>query len=373
MSIIERVEDPGRFTIPLDPDLTPEAVLSTVVRYGHIVILPNRPLDVELHADADILASARYAGPVLEKNRDQKSGVYYIRGQGMARHLGDAIGNGPILFQNITYTAETIDNIFAQVSAGGILPPAVTAGTITTTGVGTYTGGFEEADRPIDAIRKVAADLNLSWRVNPAGTIDVCLASRDEVFRTTSAAIKYAVVPRGFGVGGSLRSVEIDRLESSIDATNYATRIVQVGEQFDGSRQVLDFQDRATIAEKDIHGNELVWNAIMPGPVVDVSTDRSTWFARQLADWSEDQELTVDALEEELASGQAMVGDSYFCWVPPVVRDETNGIWHRGRLYPFQIIQAKEAEWFLRRGMAVLYRAGDAVYTDLTKYVRWER
>jgi hypothetical protein len=92
-----------------------------------------------------------------------------------------------------------------------------------------------------------------------------------------------------------------------------------------------------------------------------------------LDDWDEEIAIVVEALEEEFANGQAMVGDSFFVHDDPSVRDETNGVWHRGQFYPFKIIQATRAEWYLRDGMDVLYRDYEGVYTRLTPWVRWER
>lgn len=373
MPIIERLEDPGQFTVSLDASSAPPTLLTSIDVFDHIVIMPNRVLDPDLHADADLKGRARYAGVVLEKEYDRAAEIYTIRGQGMSWWLGDSQGNGPILFQNLSYDAETVDNILDLGDNGGILPPAVTPGTITTTDVGSFTGDFEEADRPIDALRTVAAALNLSWRVNPNGTLDACLRTRDDVFRTTADAIKYAIVRDNWGFDSEIRSVEAERFTTRFDGRNYATRAILIGEQFDGARQIDDYKDRASIPYKDIHGNEMVWNVPVTIPQTDPNIDIDTWFDRQLEDWNLDLETEVDALEEQFANGQAMVGDHFLVYDPPSIRDEENGIWHRGRFVPFRIIQAKEAEWYLRTGMDVLCRHKDASWSSLSKFVRWER
>lgn len=369
MPLHERIEDPGRFTIPLRLDHTPEAVLAKIVKRGHIVVMPGRLLSPNLYTDANILAAARYTGIVLEKERLVESNTYNVRGQGLVRWLHDAV-----LFNNTTYTtATTVDEILTQISSGGILPPAIEAGTITTTGVSTWPGGnFEEADTSLKALRTVALALNLSWKVNPDGTLDACLATRDEVNKTTLAAITHVLTPEGWGDDPLLKGIEAVRFVSRLNADEYATRVVLVGQQFDGERQIIDFKNRTSIPEKDLHGNQAVINVEVQQPPTDTSIDIGTWFDSMLAEFDEDVEIEFEALQWELSNGIIRVGDHLGVYAPPSVVDETNKRWHRGRYMALRLIQLTEYVTKLRRGMDVFFRDKDAVYTRLTPYVEWE-
>lgn len=369
MPLYERVEDPGRFTIPLRLDHTPESVLATIVKRGHIVVMPGRLLSPNLHSDAEILANARYTGVVLEKERLAESNVYNIRGQGLVRWLADAM-----LAQNTAYTtATTVDQILALIASGGILPPAIRPGTITTTGVAAWPGGnFEEADTSLDALRTVAAALDLVWRVNPDGTLDACLSSRDEVFKTTLSAITHVLTPEGWGDDPLLKGVEAVRYVSRLNADKHATRVVVVGQNYDGSRQIVAFKDRTSIPEKDLHGNQAVINVAVETPPTDQTISISQYFDSMLAEYDQDVEIEFEALQWELSNGLVRVGDHIGVYAPPSVVDESNKRWHRGRYMGLRLIQLTEFETKLRRGMDVLFRGWDGTYTRLTPYVEWE-
>lgn len=374
MPVVERLEDPGQFTLELDAAMAPPNLLTSIRQFDHIVILPQRMLHPNLYAGADLLGAARYSGVVLEKEYDRKNEVYTIRGQGMVRWLGDSSGNGPTLAENISYSAASLTTVLAPIASGGILPPAITPGTITTTGVGTFTGDFEEVTTCIAALREVTSALNITWRINPDGTFDACHRDRDEVFRTTSAAIQYAVVRDGWGSDPSLRSVEAEAFKTHLDARNYATRLIQVGENYDGSNQIVSFKNRTSIPYKDIHGNEMVWSVPISSPPSDPTIDVNTWYTRQFEDWDVSIGTEIDVLEEEFANGQAHVGDWFYVHDAPSIRDETNGVWHRGFYRPFRRLQATYAEWYVRASNDVLVRHGaDGTFTRLSKFVRAEK
>lgn len=369
MPLHERIEDPGRFTIPLRLDHTPEAVLAKIVKRGHIVVMPGRLLSPNVYADADILANARYTGIVLEKERLTNQNTYNIRGAGLVRWLADAV----LFFNTAFTTATTVDEILALIADGGILPPAIPPGTITTTDVGTWPGGnFEEADTSLKALRTVALAWNLAWKVNPDGKLDAGLATRDEVFKTTLAAITHVLTPEGWGDDPLLKGVEAVRFVSRLNAENYATRVVLVGEQFDGERQIIDFKDRATISEKDLHGNEAVVNVEVQQPPTDGDISLTQYFDSMLAEFDEEVEIEFEALQWELSNGIIRVGDHLGVYAPPSVVDEANKRWHRGRYMALRLIQLTEYVTKLHRGMDVLFRDKDATYTVLTPYVDWE-
>jgi hypothetical protein len=369
MPLIEVVEDPGRFEIPLKVDVTPESVLAKVAPHGHIVVCPNRVLHPNAHADADILDMARYTGVVLDKKRDAKAGRYSIHGAGLAWWLDKAV-----LFLNTDYdTATTVDEILALIVNGGILPPAIEPGTITTTGVGTWPGGnFEEAETSLSALRTVAASMQLSWHVKPNGTLDACLKTRDEVFKTTLSAITHVLTPEAWGDDPLLKGVEATKFVTRYDATNYVTRVVLIGEQFDGSNQIIDFQNRDSIPEKDLHGNEAVINVAVSQPPTDTTISTDAYFDDMLDEWNTDLSIEFEALQWELGNGTVKVGDHIGVWAPPSIVDDTNKRWHRGRYMGLKLLPVSEFETKLRRGMDVLYRDKDAVYTVLTPYVDWE-
>ena len=70
MAITERLMGAGSFSLQFIQDSTPTEVVDAIQEWGHIVITPQE-MDPNLYSDAEILASARYTGIVLNKSLKQ--------------------------------------------------------------------------------------------------------------------------------------------------------------------------------------------------------------------------------------------------------------------------------------------------------------
>lgn len=376
MPVNERFEDPGSFNVRLDPELAPlDTILNQLKVMGHIVVTSQWHPHPAQYTEANLLAAARYSGVVLETEWGTDN--ISVRGAGNVWHLGDSYGNGPILSKTVDATGGvTIDNLFAALgTTNGILPPGITAGTITTTGAGSYTGTFYPSATALECVRTITAALNLHWRINPNWSIDVCLASRDEVF--TVSTPKVVAVRRGFGSDPTYTGIEPTGLRTRENAWRWVSRSVIEAVSYSGVRSIAGFKDLSSNPYFDPQGNPLVRNVIQSGPN-NSETSFSTFHDRTLADWTAFDEQEINTLQYEL-SGAFQVGDFINVYDPPSgFMDTTNPIWFRGQLIWPQKIRVLEDEWPLVEGMGVYYRPGGAAITtanwiDLTRYVRWDQ
>ena len=374
MPVNERFEDPGSFQVRLDPELAPlDEVLNQVDVMGHIVVTPQWHPNPGLYAEADLLAAARYSGVVLET--EWGTADLSIRGAGNVWHLGDSFGNGPILADSVEYSADSISDVFKAATTGGVLPPAITAGTVTTTGAGTYTGTFYASATALECVRTVTAALDLHWRINPDWSIDVCLATRDDVFTVTAPTV--VATRRGFGSDPTYHGVEPTRMKSSTNATRWVSRSVIESVDYAGARSIASFENLASIPYFDPQGNELVRNVVQSGPTNNVS-GFDTFHSRTLDDWTtfDGEELSTRQYE---FSQPFQVGDYIYVYDPPSgFFDAANEIQYRGQYIWPQIERVIEDEWPIVKGMGVYYRPSAASVTtddwiDLSRYVRWDQ
>ena len=380
MSVREVYDNPGSFEVRLVNDTPPE-ILNAITELDHLVIHAQGQSDAHLqrYTDATLLSEARYAGPIL--NIDFEDEPFIIRGAGMIWHLGDASGHGPITAQERTFSAATLSTVLDDYVDGGIIPFALTQGTITNPSGKTYTGTFYPADLALDAFRTVMKQLGCHYRVNPDGTVDAGPDSSNEVYLVDeSDGGKLAVVIRnGWGSDPLRQSVELQRLRVSRDATNYVTRVVTVEEQYDGSNTIGPLLNRDTIPYYDIRNNELVRNRRVSRPSSDQTVDITEFLTSELEQANLNESIDLDMSQWELADGQIAVGDFAYVYDPEAgIFDTTNEIQHRGmRIYPKRI-RILEGDWPLTKGMGVYVRPGGSAVTaadwiDVSPYVEWER
>lgn len=360
MPVTERHEDPGQFTITLDAGKVPWHDIRELGEMGHIVLTPQHHLHPDMFAESDFLTAARYTGVVLQIEWEEDTIV--LRGQGNVWHLGDAFQNGPILAADVTFAADTPATVLALATGGGLLPPALTVGTITGTGVSAYTGTFYASQTILECIRTYMAAVNMTFRINPNWSFDACLATRDEVFKTTESAITVVATPKGFGGDPTYTGIEPETARTKVDASRWVSRSVVEQTDAAGARSILSSSNRSPIPYQDPQGNELVRNVIQAGPSSD-DVGFTDFHARTLAEWNtiSEQELTTQHYE---FSGPFEVGDFIYVYDPVAgFYDETVGpIPFRGQFIHPKIIQVVEDDWGVYEGMGVYFKPSGVDY-----------
>ncbi len=360
MPVTERLEDPGSFTIQLDANEVPFDEIRLMKELGQIIITPASFLHLEMFADSDLLAAARYSGVLLEV--EWTDDVISLHGQGPWWYLGDANGNGPTLDADVTYAAATVDDILKSISSGGILPQAISAGTITTTGVGTYTGTFYASQTCLSAVRTVLTTLGMHARINPDWTIDACLATRDEVFTVTSPTV--VAVKKGFGADPTYTGIEPNAIRNRIDAIRWVSKSIIENVDAAGARSVLSSSVRSVIPYQDGLGNQLDRAVIQSGPASD-DVGFTTFHAQALDQWDtqKEEEITTDQFD---FSGAFQVGDWIYVYAPELgFHDETNQIFYRGLALSPLALQVPFDSWpVVTPEMGVYYRPSRTNYAQ---------
>ena len=345
---------PGSFTVPLRDD-APYSLVVTAATFGHVVIT-DQWVEPGTFADATLLSMARYSGVVLGRKYD--NGMAEINGAGMAWWLGDET-EGPILETKVTLAADTLDDCLT-----GILPSAVTKGTVSNTGTN-FTGQFQW-DTSLQALRTVCAAVGAEWRVNPNGTLDAATASALFEYDVP----KVVVLRDNWGSDPNYLGLPSDHIRSIVDGRRYANKVHVLQDDLDGT---FTSQGNDTTADSylDIHGNALSRIALVTDSVVD-STSIATFMANELLERVVDEQQDIDTSQLH-ADSTFSVGDRFYCYDPPYFIDTDNEVAFRGDIIYPKKIRLLEASWALSPGMGVYYRASDATYTDLTRYIRWER
>ncbi len=365
--ITERYMDPGSFHVPLRIE-APYDLLEKVVEFGNLVVTPQHINPPDIISDVDLLATARYAGVVLET--EWADGALAILGQGMGWYLGDSEDKGPVIETELSFSAATLSTILQ--TSTGVLPAAITQGTITITGLNTFTGLFNW-ELPIAAIRTVMTDLDAHYRVNPNGTIDASGTTRDEVFVFTSPSV--VVVRQGWGSDPTYDGVPSRRLVTRRDAYEFVTRLLILDEEEDGTF-VLVGSDTVSHSYKDIHGNALVRSGVVSKPATD-TVSLTNYMANEIALRTVNDEQEIETEQYEISGGTLAVGDMFWIYDPPSgFVDTDNEVRFRGQTIWPKKTRLLEASWPVADGMGVYYRPDttttSADWIDLTRYVNWE-
>ena len=366
--ITEHYMDPGSFHVPLKVT-APYDLLEKIVEFGNLVVTPQHINPPDVISDVDLLTAARYAGVVLEV--EWADGALAILGQGMGWYLGDTDGKGPIIEAELSFSAATLSTILQ--TSTGVLPDAIEQGTITLTGLNTFTGLFQW-ELPIAAIRTVMTDLNAHYRVNPNGTIDASKTTQDEVFVFTSPSV--VVVRHGWGSDPTYDGVPSRRLVTRRDAYEFVTKLLILDEEEDGTFTLVD-SDTVTHSYKDIHGNALLRSVVISKPATEEAS-LTNYMTNELALLNVNDEQEIETDQYEISGGNLNVGDMFWIYDPPSgFVDTDNEIWFRGQTLWPKKTRLLEASWPVADGMGVYYRPDTATtsadWIDLTRYIDWER
>ncbi len=369
----------GSYSIPLLAE-TPPAVYATCVEAG-VIYVTSQWADVDLFGDAAIKTMARYAGPLLRKQAVQKG--YVLEGAGMSWYLGGPDGEGPSdLETGITFSSATPTTVLAQ---AGLLPAAVTAGTVTNTGVSAYSG-YHEFESPLDGIRTYSKTVNGHWKVQPDGSLDFSDvdATSGNPYNGGGVTPQVVIVREDFGSDPQYDGLPVASAVTKRDITQYRTRValIQGREDAEGYHSLVSGSTRGTIPYKDVHGNTLdrtTWLNRSPSQDVDLDQLLATELTDR--DINDIQELDTDQYQVANRGGDGpgdlRVGDWMYVYDPAAgftsAQDTTPiEIEFRGSIIWPKKVRNLRSSWPLADGMGVLYRDVDGTYTNLSRWVRWE-
>lgn len=372
------ITEPGSFDLTLDPSLSPfDSALEQIQPFDVIVILPGWIQHPDEFLDADLLAIARYAGPIIEIEHSQDE--IHLIGQGMSWYLGDSSGIGPIIDEPINLTDAPPSDVILDDTSGllGTLGTApIRPGTITDTGSLGYTvvnGHQRETFRQaLDIYLRARA---VEARVNPNGTIDATSRGRDEVFIISTPKI-FASRDAWGQDPGEFIGVECNRMLVRKDATNWVSGAEFVDENLDQ----LSSED-SSLGFVNIHGTNLVrilTVTSIPESLADPGQGEAlAYLGSEIRLRDTFIEVEIDTNMLEMSLGNMNVGD--WIWLESV----EDGLIGTGVARPFRgsmriPLKARifEGTWPTLDGMGFYHRRSDQDpetvadrWTDLTPIV----
>lgn len=357
--INENVMAQGSFEVPLRTTV-PYGLWDDIELFGHIVIFAQWMDPYQLGTDA-ALAAARYAGPVLEKDTSGEGLV--LRGAGMTWWLGDDLGNGPYIETKKTFSSADFDDTIAA-----LVPSAVELGTLTNTGLGSFTGDFHW-ETPLEAIRSVCLAVGAEFRINPNGSIDA--GRKDLVYNTATPQV--VVVRRGYGHDALYIGVPVERMRTWLNAREYVTKVSVITENANGNKTLIDSSTRSD-SRFDLHGNVFTRTRMLSMGISN-PIEMATYALGVLNASAIEQNQEISTEHYELVGGNFAVGDSFYAYDPPAFVDSTIQIPFRGDIITPANVRLIAASWPLRTGMGVWYKTSlntTPTWIDLTRYVAWE-
>lgn len=352
----------GSFEIPLSV-AAPWSLYHTCVEFGHIVIVPQW-IDPTGLSDTAIKNLARYSGVLLDKELNDDT--ITLRGASIHWHLGDDDNAGPAREGTQSFSSSSLTSVVSN----ALTDTGLTSGTITTTGLGSYTGTHYFAS-PAEILRTACLALGAEYRVNPDGTVDA--GPKNAVYNTDFEDISVFVVRRGFGTDSIFKSVPVQSMRSRLDATNYVTRIIIAADtNNDGSLVEVESLTRSPSDNYKNFGGGNLKRVFVSTMGVSQAIALATYVTSELAQRSKEQRQDISTEHYEIANGSLQVGDAFFAYDPPAFTDNTNPQYFRGQtIFPIAT-RLLAADWPVRQGMGVFYRDSAGVYTDLTRFVAWE-
>lgn len=231
----------------------PQSVWEDLLEYGHIVIVPR--------GSGGSLANSVYTGVLLTRSRSDKG--WQIGGKGIDYWLGDGVRYGEVFEPPLADGVNSFDaEVFATVITA-LLPQSVHIGSpgIVSTGLTAYYYNDHVWDTPLNAIRYVADaysavhDTEVEYKLDETGGFSI--GQKGYIYNTSPSVFivrRKSDSPGQTSYGGK-------RFTESIDATEYATRVVLQG-QGAGFTLRLGEADLADIGEsakyKDLEGNDVI-------------------------------------------------------------------------------------------------------------------
>lgn len=335
----------------------PQELVDQLEELGHVVVTEVREQGPSL-GDA-LLDVARYVGVVRGHRRGPDDAMVTLSGPGLEWWLGTEDKVGAVYETAKTYTANTLSTVIAD-----LLPASITAGTLTNTGLPTYTGTHQWIT-PREAIDYVCDTVGATWRVRPNGTLDA--GPQASVFASGRALI----VRRAEDAGDDMTvrafpgPAQTDR-----DVEDFTTRVVVLGKVEDDTVVQGDWDIAGGLNPyKDLHGNTVDLTRI----VSESSTEGVNATARAEAIGEQYQTpqraITLDTSDYDFR-GAIEVGDMVWVYDPDAgLLDANNEVQFRGqRLNPVSE-QVTSMTWPVISGMGVYYRSRLGAWIDLSRYL----
>ena len=357
--ITEVLQSQGSWEISLSK-AAPNSLWDDLEEFGHIVVL-SQYIEPTFFEDAAMLAAARYVGPLLRKDITREA--IAIKGAGMVWWLGDPDEISDLIETEVELASATLNE-----AIDALLPDSVIKGTVTDIGGVTYEGNHVY-ESPLEAIRTVCASVGAEFRVNPDGTFDA--AVKETLF--TGIPDPKVVITGEIGKDPSFLALDAEEMQMSLNAEPYASRVIVVTEDSNNVETIVGLVDRSPApTQTDIHGNLVArtFQVNTFGSPVSVAT----YTLSVLNDHAIIQQIDISTQFQEMAEGSFAVGDGFYAYNPPAFFDPNNQISFRGEIIFPKLLRLLSASWGVRQGMGVYYRSPDVVpvYTDLTRWVRWE-
>lgn len=367
--ITEQLMDHGSFELTLR-DITPTVVTHAGLdldtnMFGHIVVTTLRITDRPLTA-AKIKALARYSGVY---RRQEGPRLTHLQGTGLTFWLADEDGKDD---KADTDVANYFGNLHFDVVFNGIIPVALTAGTVTDIVVGT---GYQSLNRAGVNRKKVIDDACAyfvgEYRVNADFTVDAGPLATLWPTNTTPTSI---LLSRGSAIDGG-RDINLLGMTASItpdiDVEDVGTYVVVVDS--DGNAVGRFGGNHATL--KDGRGNALRLRRIVQSTETQAASGDAAAQVQQARFTNPRQQLTVEVLDVYDLGLDVRVGDAVWMFAPDAgVMDAANLVYYRGHALAPAKARVMEVSWPIVEGMGVYFLPPTAAQTpiDLTEYVEFE-
>ena len=357
MSVTERVMAAGDWSITLSSE-TPRKLLEAInveaIGFSALVILPAH-LDVRAHADADLLALARYTG--IYRRQEGLT----LSGAGLPTLMGDEDGKGDV-FESPRTTADGYLTQWVPV----LRPLSLAAGTVTSPG-GSYTKSFYLVTAK-EAFETLNATFGVEWRITP--DLKLHVGTPAALYGTTPKIIVLADA----GEGG--RDIFLTGVAAtaglSVDLEDYASKIIV---PYDAETEVAVAKVSAHPYRRPTDGGPALIDKVISAGTDDATDPQTQADAALETAGLPRREVTVQDTRYDLGL-IAPVGSYVWLYAPPMIMDTASPVQFRGRACYPQMIRLMGMTWPVTIGSGVYLRSttstGEVIWQDLTKYVEWE-
>ena len=357
MSVTERVMAAGDWSITLSSE-TPRKLLEAInveaIGFSTLVILPAH-LDVRAHADADLLALARYTG--IYRRQEGLT----LSGAGLPTLMGDEDGKGDV-FESPRTTADGYLTQWVPV----LRPLSLAAGTVTSPG-GSYTDSFYLITAK-EAFETLNATFGVEWRITP--DLKLHVGTPAALYGTTPKIIVLADA----GEGG--RDIFLTGVAAtsglSVDLEDYASKIIV---PYDAETQVAVAEVSEHPYRRPTDGGPMLMDKLISAGTDDDTDPQVQADAALETAGLPRREVTVQDTHYDLGL-IAPVGSYLWLYAPPMIQDTGSPVQFRGRACYPQMIRLMGMTWPVTIGCGVYLRTmsatGEVIWQDLTECVEWE-
>lgn len=335
----------------------PLHVIEQLDELGHIAITESRE-DGPAIADS-LLDSARYVGVVRGRRKEAAEFDFTLKGAGLAWWLGTEDNLGAVYETPQPFSNATLSTVITN-----LLPDSIQPGTLTNTGLPTYTG-THQWQTPREAIDYVCDTIGATWRVNNDGTLDA--GPQATVFSSGRALIVRREQDAGEDM--TLRAFP-GPADTERDREGFTTRAIVLG-RLEESSVVEGTADISPGLNPflDLFGNPVAMTRL----VSETTTDGPNAAARAqivVDQYSRPQRVVNLNTGDYDMRGVIEVGDFVWVYDPDAgLVDLANEVQFRGQRYNPVTEQVTSMTWPVTAGMGVYYRSRAGVWIDLSDWV----